>query len=84
MCEPDLGIVTYAWAKGFKQVFPDFNVYVLPCQLHLYTLTLAMSRIHQCRPYSKVLDWAEEHNVHSLNVSSFVRAPGALELEGRP
>lgn len=31
MCEPDLGIVTYAWSKGFKQVFPDFNVYVLPC-----------------------------------------------------
>lgn len=66
MCEPDLGMVTYVWTKGFKQVFPDFNV------------------IHKCRPYSKVLDWAEEHSVHSLNVSGFVRAPGALEQEGRP
>lgn len=30
MCEPDLGMVTYTWVKGFEQVFPDFNVYVTP------------------------------------------------------
>lgn len=40
--------------------------------------------MHKCRPYSKVLDWAEEHNIHSLDVSGFVRVPGALEKEGRP
>lgn len=84
MCEPDLGMLIYVWTRGFKQVSPDFNVYVLPCWIHLYSLTLAMSRIHKCRPHLKVLNWAEEHNVHSLNISGFVRAPGALVQEGRP
>lgn len=31
MCQPDLGMVTYVWTRGLKQVLPDFNVYVLPC-----------------------------------------------------
>lgn len=25
MCDPDVGMVTYVWAKGWKQAFPDFN-----------------------------------------------------------
>ncbi|THC96955.1 hypothetical protein EYZ11_003563 [Aspergillus tanneri] len=25
MCDPDLGMVTYVWAKGWKQPFPDFS-----------------------------------------------------------
>ncbi|OGM44990.1 hypothetical protein ABOM_005775 [Aspergillus bombycis] len=25
MCDPDVGMVTYVWAKGWKQPFPDFN-----------------------------------------------------------
>ncbi|MCJ1308347.1 hypothetical protein MMC25_002000 [Agyrium rufum] len=25
MCDPDVGMVTYVWAKGWKQPFPDFS-----------------------------------------------------------
>ncbi|PCG89967.1 Protein of unknown function DUF3328 [Penicillium occitanis (nom. inval.)] len=25
MCDPDVGMVTYVWAKGWRQAFPDFN-----------------------------------------------------------
>ncbi|KAH8703315.1 hypothetical protein BGW36DRAFT_354739 [Talaromyces proteolyticus] len=25
MCDPDLGMVTYVWAKGYKQPLPDFS-----------------------------------------------------------
>ncbi|KGO46103.1 Protein of unknown function DUF3328 [Penicillium expansum] len=26
MCSPDVGIITYVWAKGYKHPFPDFNI----------------------------------------------------------
>ncbi|KAL3481674.1 hypothetical protein BJX99DRAFT_253202 [Aspergillus californicus] len=25
MCNPDVGMITYVWAKGWKQAFPDFS-----------------------------------------------------------
>jgi len=66
MCDPDVGMTTYAWVKGWKQPFPDFN------------------NVHKCRPYSKILDWAQENYVHEGNISDIKRAPGALELDARP
>ncbi|KAJ8061253.1 hypothetical protein OCU04_010322 [Sclerotinia nivalis] len=66
MCDPDVGMITYVWAKDWKQPFPDFNT------------------VHMCRPYSKVINWAQENFVHNRNVSDIERAPGALELEARP
>lgn len=37
-----------------------------------------------CRPYSKVISWAQDNFVHGRNVADIERAPGAIELDARP
>jgi hypothetical protein len=55
--------------------------------LHFFALESVFDitiRVHKCRDYSKVLDWAHENFVHGRSVADLERAPGALERETRP